>query len=291
MARVPSVTKAHRHVIVKTLPPGKAPPGHNLGARRGVDRRFAALRSIMALTLREMSTRFGRTPGGYIWTILQPTGVIILLAIAFAILKKNPSLGNSFLLFKATGFMFLLQFRQLSQMVGESLRFSRPLLDYPGVSWIDAVIARFLLNSLVLLLTSWLILSGIVLYEGISLVLDWRPILLATALSLVLGLGVGCLNCFLFMRFPIWLQAWSILTAPLVLVSGVLLLFEELPRNVQPILWLNPIYHITGLVREGFYSTYNPTYISVSYVLACGLVPMVLGLLLLRRFHRPLLEM
>jgi len=244
----------------------------------------------MALILREMNTRFGRTPGGYVWVIVQPAGVIILLAIAFSVLKANPSLGNSYLLFKATGFMFLTQFRQLSQVVGDSLGYSRPLLDYPGVSWIDAVIGRFLLNGLVLLLTSWIILHGIIAYEGMALVLNWPVILLATGLSMLLGLGVGCLNCFLFLRFPIWTQAWSILTAPLFLVSGVILLFEELPRNIQAILWFNPVYHITGLVRAGFYSTYNPTYISVTYVLACALVPMVLGLLLLRRFHRPLLE-
>jgi capsular polysaccharide transport system permease protein len=261
------------------------------GERRGINRSFAAGRSIMALILREMSTRFGRTPGGYVWTILQPAGVIVLLAIAFSVLKANPSLGTSFLLFKATGFVFLTQFRGISQMVGESLRFSRPLLDYPGVSWIDALIARFLLNTVVMLLVSWIILHGIVIYEGISLMLNWPLILLATALSLSLSLGVGVLNCFLFMRFPIWQQAWSIVTAPLFLVSGVILLFEELPRNVQGLLWLNPVYHITGLVRAGFYSTYNPTYVSVPYVLACALIPLVVGLLLLRRFHRPLLEM
>lgn len=272
---------------VNNLPQHKELPRY----RRGVDRRFAAGRSIMALVLREMSTRFGRTPGGYVWTILQPTGVIVLLAIAFSILKANPSLGNSFLLFKATGFMFLTQFRQIAQVVGESLRFSRPLLDYPGVSWIDALIARFLLNALVMLLVSWIVLHGIVVYDDVSLVLNWPVIVLATGLSLLLGLGVGCMNCFLFMRFPVWQQAWSIITAPLFLVSGVVLLFEELPRNVQGILWFNPVYHITGLVRAGFYSTYSPTYVSVSYVLACSLMPLVLGLLLLRRFHRPLLEM
>jgi capsular polysaccharide transport system permease protein len=244
----------------------------------------------MALMLREMSTRFGRTPGGYAWVIIQPLAVIVILAIAFSVMLRTPSLGTSFLLFKATGFMVLAQFRQIAHMVGASLNFSKALLEYPGVLWIDAIVARFILNGLVIILVTWIILQGIVLYEGLTLVLDWAAILSAIALSLLLGLGVGCLNCFLFLRFDVWQQAWAILTAPLFIISGVILLYEDLPKAVQGILWYNPLYHTTGLMRQGFYSTYTPTYISVTYVVFCALIPMVLGLLLLRRFHRELLE-
>jgi capsular polysaccharide transport system permease protein len=270
-----------------TLTPRSSPsttPG------QGVDRRYAAARSILALMLREMSTRFGRTPGGYAWVIIQPLAVIIILSLAFSVLQTTPSLGTSFLLFKATGFMVLTQFRLTAQMVGGALNFSRALLEYPGVQWIDAILARFMLNGLVVILVTWIILQGIVTYEGLTPVPDWTAIVLAISLTLLLGLGVGCLNCYLFLRFDVWQQAWGILTAPLFIISGVILLYEDLPKAVQGILWYNPIYHTTGLMRQGFYSTYTPTYVSITFVLFCALIPMVLGLLLLRRFHRELLE-
>ena len=264
-------------------PDGPAPP-------RRIDRRFAAGRAILALMLREMSTRFGRTPGGYLWIVLQPLGVIVLLALGMSLLSTAPGLGTSFFLFKATGYLPLLMFRNLSQTIGNALTFSRPLLDYPGVTWIDAVLARFALNALALLMVAVLILAGTVLLEGLTPILDWPAIVLATALSLALGLGVGVLNCVLFMRFDVWQQAWGILTTPLIIVSGVFLLYEDLPRTVQDLLWYNPILHITGLMRAGFYPSYTPSYISVPYVLAWVLVPLVFGLMLLRRFHRTLLE-
>ena len=253
-------------------------------------RRHAALRAITAMMLREMGTRFGRTPGGYIWILVQPLGMIILLAFAWSLLQKNPSLGTSFILFKATGFLILTMFRTISQTTGMALKFSRNLLDYPGVNWIDAVLARFFLNALAITLVTVIILTGVVVYEGLRPVLVWPKILTSVALSLMLGFGVGCLNVVLFLRFDFWQQTWAILTAPLLLVSGVLILYEDLPRFAQQILWYNPIYHLTGMMRDGFYSTYNPTYISVPYVLAWVLVPMVMGLLLLRRFHRYLLQ-
>jgi len=253
-------------------------------------RRYAALRSISALILREVTTRFGRTPGGYIWIVLQPLGMVVLLAFAFSLLQSAPTLGTSFLLFKATGFMILTVFRSLSQMIGMALPFSRNLLAYPGVIWIDAILARLLLNALTTTLVTIIVLTLAILYDGISPIISWWPTILAMVLAILLGFGVGCLNCVLFMRFEVWQQTWSILTAPLFIISGVILLYEELPPIGQEFLWYNPLMHITGLMRMGFYQVYNPIYISVPYVLACALIPLVMGLLLMRRYHRVLLE-
>lgn len=249
----------------------------------------SALRSISALLLREMGTRYGRSPGGYIWALVQPLGVIILLAFAFSLLARTPALGTSFVLFKATGFLLLQAFNNVSSTVGGSLSYSRSLLLYPRVTWMDAVIARFLLNALVIWVVAFLILTGVVILEDLNVILDWGRIFLSGALATVLGLGFGCLNAFMFVRFPIWANVWSIFTAPLFLISGVIVLYESMPPLAQAILWYNPLLHVTGIMRDGFYSVYNPTYISVPYVVTCALIPMVIGLLLLRQFHRDLL--
>jgi capsular polysaccharide transport system permease protein len=239
--------------------------------------------------LREMSTRYGRTPGGYIWALLEPLGMIILLSVAFSLLGRAPALGTSHLLFKATGFLILQVFTVLGGQIGNALTFSKPLLRYPRVTWGDAILARFILNVLVVFTVMALILTGIILYEGVDVILRWQAILGATGLIAALGLGVGCLNCFLFMRFPVWKQVWSIATRPLFLISGVIFLYDDMPSLAQSILWYNPILHLTGLMRMGFYPMYRPDYISLVFVGLCILIPMALGLLLLRRYHRELL--
>lgn len=250
---------------------------------------FAAFRSISALLLREMGSRYGRSPGGYIWALVQPLGIIILLAFAFSLLARTPALGTSFVLFKATGFLLLQAFNNIGGTVGGALTYSRSLLLYPRVTWMDAVIARFLLNTLVIWVVSFLILTGIVIVQDLSVTLHWGKVFLSMTLATLLGLGFGCINAFMFTRFPIWTNVWSILTAPLFLISGVIILYENMPPFAQSILWYNPLLHVTGMMRDGFYSVYNPTYISVPYVLTFALIPMVIGLLLLRQFHRDLL--
>jgi len=240
--------------------------------------------------LREMSSRYGRTPGGYIWALLEPLGMIILLAFAWSMLARSPSLGTSFLLFKATGMLTLQMFTNLGSTVGQSMMYSRALLFYPRVNWLDALVARFLLNALVVTVVTTVILTGIMIYEDIRTVLDWGRIGLALLLTALLGLGVGSLNCFLFIRFPVWQSIWSIVTRPLFLISGVIVTYEDMPSLAQEVLWYNPLLHLTGIMRDGFYPIYSPQYISLAYIGAWILIPMVAGLLLLRQFHRDLLN-
>lgn len=254
-------------------------------------RRFATARTVGALMLREMSSRYGRSPGGYVWAVLEPLGMIIMLAIAFSLLMRSPPLGTSFILFKATGMLPFILYSSLANVVGHAIQFSRPLLFYPGVTWMDAVLARFLLNTLTSVLVTYLILTGILWYTGTRTVIDMGPVALSMALASLLGLGVGCLNCYLFLQYPLWEHAWGILTRPLMIASGVLFLYEDLPALAREILWYNPLVHVTGLMRVGFYPMYYGDYISVLYALVWVLVPLVLGLMLLRRHHKTLLNL
>lgn len=264
--------------------PSEGPKGPSL-------KRTSALRSITALTMREMAARFGRKPGGYVWVVLQPLFIIIVLAFAWSLLARTPSLGTSFILYKGTALLVLQQlFRQPATMVGKALSFSKSLLNYPGVTWIDALLARFILNAMLGIVVTWIILSGIIIYEDIRTVLDWPKIALAVALTCLLAFGVGAMNCFLFERFNIYQNIWSIMTAPLMLISGVIMHYEQLPYLAQQILWYNPLLHLTGLMRDGFYPTYRPEYISIPFVMACALVPMIMGLLLVRRYNRELIN-
>lgn len=251
--------------------------------------RSSALRAIGALVLREIATRYGRTPGGYLWAVLQPLGMIVVLAYAFALLQKSPALGTSFLLFKATGVLILRAFVVLSSVTGHALSFSRSLLLYPRVTWLDAVLARFALNLLVQIGVMALILGGIFLHDDIATFIDWPMLLLAVVLTALCGLSVGLLNSYLFHRFEIWHQAWSIVTAPLFIISGVILLYEDMPALAQGWLWYNPVLHLTGLMRAAFYPVYRPDYVSLWYVGVWCLIPLVIGMMLMRLHYRDLL--
>ena len=256
-------------------------------------RRLQRSRTVTALMLREMSTRYGRSPGGYIWTILEPVGgvAMLVLILVVGLRIRSPSLGVNFPIFYATGVLSLLLYLRMSGAVANSITYSKALLSYPGVTYVDAILARFLVQLLTMLVVMYLVFGGILLLFETRTLLDLPAILLAVAMAATLGLGIGCLNAYLFPTFPLWESFWGILTFPLFLVSGIFYIYEDLPPVGQQILWYNPLIHITGQMRVGFYPTYAPSYIDPVYVFAFGLIPMALGLMLLRRYHTRILNL
>lgn len=273
-----------------TAPPLKIAPA--LSAPVASPRRMKTARTVLALMLREMQTTYGRNVGGYVWAFVEPIGGIALFTIVISIgLKiRDPSLGNSFPLFYASGFLPLTMFLTVSNKTASALQFSRSLLNYPGVRFSDALIARFLLTTLTQLLVSILILIGIHLIFEVQSILDVYQLLAGLTLAAFVGFGVGAINCFLFSVQPLWESFWSILTRPLFLFSTIFMTYEDVSRDFQSILWWNPVVHCVGLMRRGLYATYDATWISVLFLSLLSMVTFGLGLTLLQRYHSDILN-
>lgn len=253
-------------------------------------RSFAMGRAVMALMLREMSTTYGRSPGGYLWAVLEPVAGIALLTLVFAAAFNSPPLGVSFAMFYATGMMPFMMFNDLHNKIATSLLYSKQLLTYPTVTYIDAILARFFLNLITQLLVSYLVLGGIMMFMETRIAPNMPIIILAFSVTACLALSLGILNAYLFTRFPVIHRGWSIIMRPMFILSGIFMLLEMVPTPYDGWLWWNPLIHTIGLMRAGFYDVYNPTYISLSYVLGiCGIC-CALGLVFLKRNHRELIN-
>jgi len=194
------------------------------------------------------------------------------------------------MLFYATGYLPFSLFNQTASKVSKSIRYSRQLLNYPGVRYTDAILARFLLNFLTHMMVFYIVMTGTYLVFDLTPFLDPPAIVLSFALAGLLGLGVGAANCFLMSMFPLWDSLWSILTRPLFLLSTVLYTFEQVPAAYQDVVWYNPLVHIVGLMRRGFYPTYDAPYVAPLYVLGISLVLLGFGLVFLNRYYREILN-
>lgn len=252
--------------------------------------KITARRSIAALALREMVTTYGRSPGGWAWAVIEPIAAIALLSFAFSLAFRAPPLGSSFPLFYATGFLPYMLFHDISQKVATGVRFSRPLLSFGAVTCLDTLIARFALNLLTHLVVISVVLSAILSLSGPGYHIDFLKIGLALGGSAGLAVGVGTLNCYLFTAFPAWERLWAICLRPLFIISGVVFLFEDIPSVYQGMLALNPLFHVTGLMRAAVYPTYAPAYVNMAFVFGLALAAAALGLLLLHRFQDELIH-
>jgi len=261
-------------------------PGVRLSARR----KAASTRAVLALILREMSTSYGRSPGGYVWTIVEPVAALFMLALVFSYLFRTPPLGSSFLVFYATGMLPFMAYNSISNKIASAIQFSKPLLAYPSVTYIDAIVARLILETMTQLIVGFIIIAAILIWTAEPVVLDFGAIALAILMTMALGVGVGLTNSFLNSMFPIWVTLWAVMNRPLFLISGIFFLVEPLAKEYRDILLYNPLIHILPMMRSGFYATYDAPYASPVYVFAFAIIPAVFGILMLYRYHKDILE-
>lgn len=252
--------------------------------------RFIAVRSITALMLREMSTSYGRSPGGYLWAILGPVAAISLLSVAFAFALRAPAMGSSFMLFYSTGLLPLTMYRELSQNLSTALKFSRGLLTYPNVSYMDSILSRLILNGLTQMVVFSVVLTGVIWFDAPDTSVDLPTALSAFAMIFAFSFGVGTFNSIAFSLVPVWSQFWAILNRPLLLISGIFFLMDELPAEARELLLWNPVAHIVMQMRAAFYSNYDGVYVSLTYVYLVSGVFSLVGLILLRRYSRVALD-
>lgn len=255
-----------------------------LPAARGP--RAQPLRVIAALVLREIAARHGRLPGGYLWALIEPLAVVGLLAACFALLLRSPALGTSFLLFYASAYLPFRTWQTVAQLVAAAPRFSRGLLAYPAVAPLDALLARAMLQVLTMAVVTSVLLGGIIAHVAAGQALAPGTMLAAFALAAALGVATGVFNAAAFALVPLWRTLFDILARPLMLASGVIFLPEDLPAPLAGLAWLNPLVHVTALMRGGLYPYYEASLAQPAYVLFWVLGLALLGLLALRRCRR-----
>jgi capsular polysaccharide transport system permease protein len=237
-----------------------------------------------------MESAYGRSALGYLWAVGEPAAGILLLTLIFSIAFTAPPLGSSFAFFYASGMLPFLAYLETGQRVSQAIRFSRPLLAYPGVTYLHAILARFLLAALTEFMVAALVIGALVLALRIDTILAFEAIALAFAMAAALGLGIGTLNCFLIEVFPSWERLWAILTRPLFLISAIVFTFESVPEPYRSWLWFNPLVHVVGALRRGLYPTYEGAYLAPAYVFGLAALAFAAGLVLLGRHHRNLIH-
>jgi capsular polysaccharide transport system permease protein len=274
---------------MKQRPVGFIPMAQRPGA---FTQPWRTIRTIGALMMREMTTTYGRSPGGYLWAFLEPIGSVLLLTIVISagLKLRQPSLGISFALFYATGMLVFAMYVRMQQKIAQSISYSRTLLRYPSVTFFDAIMARFLLNLLTQGAVMLVVFFGIMMIFETRAIITMPYILYSMAMAASLAMGVGLINAFLMPLFPVYASVFGIMTTPLFFTSGVLYLYEDLPTFAQDIIWYNPLIHITAMMRRGFYAQYDGEFISPAYVFSVSFVLALLGYILISRYYRVIVD-
>ena len=235
-------------------------------------------RVIAALLLRETRVRFGRAQIGYLWAIIEPLAGVLILAFVFQAIGRAANVGHSLYLFLAIGMLGYSLQRRLAIQLGNAFNANKALLYFPVVQRIDTLIARGILETATSLLSMMIIITGLMLVEGIPPPAHLDVFASGIAALALLGFGLGSMNAIIGAHVSSWQQIEGLISRPLFLISGIFFTPVMLPSALTDILTWNPILHGIEWLRYGYYEGYRPDFISVPYLLGFGLVTTLAGL-------------
>lgn len=237
-------------------------------------------RVILALILREASTRHGKTQIGYLWEILLPLALISLKVSIFSFIGRAPPLGDNLFLFFSTGLLPFLFWQKVTRQVQNGLTANHALLSYPQVLPVDVFLARGILELSTTIIVATLIFIGLDM-AGIEFYVRSFPELMALMLLyFTFSIGLGMINASIIRHYPSFDNMFSMITTPMFFLSGIFYIAESLPPLVREwLLWL-PMLQYSEWFRSIFYPTFDSSYVDIHYLFFTSLVTVFLGLAL-----------
>lgn len=234
--------------------------------------------------MREIATRYGRNPGGYLWAFLEPMAFIAIMSVIMGAFSHIPPLGDSYVLFYATGYLGFSLFKTMEGYLTSSISANRSLMSYPIVAPIDAVMSRLILQGATSAVVSGIVLFGAMQTSRHAPTLNWEIIIETVILAWLLALGVSLANMVGFFFFPIYEKIYQIVSRPLFLLSGVFYVPSSMPHPFRDYLLMNPITHVVMMFREGFYGDHASIGLDKAYLVSVACISLAIGMIVFTKF-------
>jgi ABC-type polysaccharide/polyol phosphate export permease/Flp pilus assembly protein TadD len=236
-------------------------------------------RSIGALVLRDIRSRYGESRLGFFWSLMEPFLHIGVLAIVFQFtMHGRPPLGDNFFFFYFTGVMPYLLISHLIMHVGHAVKAQRQLMQIPTVAPIDVVVGKFIIENFTSAVI-FLIFLGLFAVCGVDpLPVSLANVFLAFFLTSMLGFGLGMLCAALFELGAGVEHVVGLLVRVLYFASGIFYVPAAMPVSARDIIAYNPFLHIIDCMRVGFFRSYAPEWMDIGYAAKCALFTLLVGM-------------
>ena len=249
------------------------------------------LRNVWSLMLRDMRTRFSEQSLGFLWAIMEPVGMIAVLALLFStgLRGREPALGESYILFFASGMLPYSAYKQVTGAINRSSKGNRSLLFFPIVKPIDAYAASMVLETTVMVVVMCIIFIAYHIAFGGGLPDSFIMTIVPFIYSALIGFSIGIFNVCVGSVFKAWIKIFKMMSRPMFFISGIFFLAESLPRTIQNILYYNPILHITEWARQGYYAEFQSDFLDLYYLNGFTIAALFVALALERTMRRQVL--
>lgn len=232
---------------------------------------------VSALMLRELKTRFGSYRLSYFWALFEPISHILILALIFGYVLGRTMPGINYPLFLTTGIMPWLLFSNMITRGMGAVDANRALFNYRQLKPFDTLVARMLLEAVIVLL-AYAVLLAIAWWLGIDFRIH-EPLrfLLSLALIFLIAFGLALPLCYLNTLYPEAGKVLPLLMRPLYFVSGIFFSLSMIPEQYHVYLAWNPVLQAVELSRSAIFPGYPHAEGSLLYLTTLAIVFIAIG--------------
>ena len=238
---------------------------------------------IYALLLRELSSKFGKSRGGFLWVLIEPIAHLLVPVVIRGFVKGGLMPGVEFPVFIVYGILPFLLFKAICLQIVDGVNAGLGLLSYRQVLLMDVFISKALAYFVIQAIVFVIVLTGLAMFD--FHVVPARPVEFAgvLALTVMLAFGLGLLLAAIASMIPDAKSVIKVMFMPLYFVSGILFPVTRFPDEWVQWMALNPVLHLVELSRVMAIDRYEPMqYLSVGYPVALALTTTIIGLMLYR---------
>ena len=243
-------------------------------------------RVIGALLMREIITRYGRNNIGFLWLFVEPLLMTLIIVLLWKFIRADQYSTLNMVAFVITGYPLVMMWRNVSNRAIGAISANTSLLYHRNVRVLDTIFARMLLEIAGATIAQIVIMAVLILIGWIPTPADVFYMLMAWLLMAIFAIGLGLVICSIAFKVEAFGKIWGTLSFVMMPLSGVFFFVSSLPQQAQQyVLWM-PMVHGTEMFRQGYFGASVVTYESISYIVLCNLVLLLLGFIMVNDFSK-----
>lgn len=243
-------------------------------------------RVIGALLMREIITRYGRNNIGFLWLFVEPLLMTLIIVLLWKFIRADQYSTLNMVAFVITGYPLAMMWRNASGRAIGAISANASLLYHRNVRVLDTLFARMLLEIAGATIAQIAIVGVLILIGWIPAPADVFYMLMAWLLMAIFAIGLGLVICSIAFKVEAFGKIWGTFSFVMLPLSGVFFFVSSLPQQAQQyVLWM-PMVHGTEMFRQGYFGASVITHESISYIVLCNLVLLLLGFIMVNDFSK-----
>lgn len=211
---------------------------------------------VFQMVRRDLVMRYKRSVLGIAWTMLNPLGTTIILAIVFS---EVFGIGGGYAAYVLSGLMVWNFFAQTTNACMTNLLWGGHLLKriyLPRTVFSVSAIGTGLIN----LALSIVPLLAVMLFTGITPKISAFLLPIAALFLSMFSLGLGLLFATIAIRFADVVDMYQVLLTAWMYLSPVIYPLEMIPEKYAWIVKFNPVYYLISFTRAVIYEGRFPAW-------------------------------